>query len=1268
MDADQRCSNSRKSPLPAGFFAGMSFLRWMTADKPHRRWITYSVAFIVTMATVVVRFSIGIEENGEQAIGLFFIPIILSAYLGGLGPGMVSVIVAAIVAEYNVGAPFFSSFAAPSPDGIEWLTLVISGTLVSFLSELLHKSKSHYRALFDNMVEGVAYCRMVFDHGEPVDFIYLDVNPSFERLTGIRNVEGKRATEILPNLRKQNPEILETYARVALSGVPERAERYIESLESWLDISVYSESKGYFVAVFDNINERKKAEVALRESEERYRLLVENCNDYVCELDPAGRFLYASPNYPSAMGYEVGELLGVVAFDLVHPDDLAEVKEKFLLSTAAACYRARHKDGSWRWFESTSRIFKRNPDGETRSVVVSRDITNRRREEQRLRQLSQAVEHSTVSVVITDAEGVIEYVNPKFTLVTGYSFEEAVGKTPRILKSGESSPAVYKSLWKTIKSGGEWHGEFHNRKKNGELFWESASISPITDANGTITHFVGIKEDITWHKQAMDALRKSEARFRAICETSPLGIFLTDENGDNVYANAAHGNIIGLSFAELAGRGWWQALHPEDRERVLEQWSEVRRTHAPFYGEHRYVRKDGEIVWTAVNAAPIMDEGTVRGYVGIAEDITKTKRMEEALRKSEARFRTICEASPLGIFLTDEQGDIVYVNEAQCAIHGWTAWELIGTGWQSKLHPDDLARVLDEWKEVARTHKPFHSVRRYITKEDRTTWVAVSVAPIHDHDKFSGFVGMVRDITDTRNNMMALMQSEERFRQLAENVHGVFWMLSLGDGKLLYVSPAYEQIWGRECQTRYDCPESWLDSVHADDRERVKQTYIARLEDGTYEEVYRIVRPDGSMRWIRDRAFKIHHTGEKGKRVAGIAEDITERKLLDDQFLRSQRMESIGTLASGVAHDLNNILAPILMSVEMLHMDVPTDVREYTLQTIEECARRGANIVSQVLTFARGVEGERNILQLWHLVREMEKMMRETFPKSITIVNKMPRELWAVTADSTQIHQVLLNLFINARDAMPEGGTLTITGENAELDENKAGMLPDAKPGAYAVLEVSDTGMGIPPDIIGKIFDPFFTTKEVGKGTGLGLSTLLGIVKSHCGFVSVKSVLNSGTTFRVYFPAAKDGSTDGDEQRKTVAPVGRGETVLLVDDETAIRRTVGDVLRRNGYKVLTAGNGIEAVSMFASHLKEIDLVITDVMMPMLDGVSLTKALRKLKSDLKIMVSTGQAAELRQAELRELGVEIFLQKPYSTRELLVALHEELQAKPDDRVSS
>jgi PAS domain S-box-containing protein len=626
----------------------------------------------------------------------------------------------------------------------------------------------------------------------------------------------------------------------------------------------------------------------------------------------------------------------------------------------------------------------------------------------------------------------------------------------------------------------------------------------------------------------------------------------------------------------------------------------------------------------------------------------------------------------------------------------------------------------------------------------------------------------------------ALRESEERFRQLADNIDEVFWITDPAKNVILYVSPAYEAIWGRSCADVYGSARSWLDAVHPEDREAVHRAALTKQAAGTYDEEYRICRPNGSIRWIHDRAFPVRSENGEIYRIVGVARDITapkqtegllreqadiinrahdaimvrdfethritfwnsgaqslygwsaeealgrtvgelvfaaatdvepltrllvatgefhgevrqvtkdkkdlvvdsratlvrdaegspssvliintdvtERKKLETQLLRAQRLESIGTLASGVAHDLNNILAPILMGAAVLRRTKMEENDEMILSTIEICAQRGADIVKQVLTFARGAEGERIQIQAALLLKDVGKIADETFPKKITVRTSFSDPLWCVHGDPTQLHQVLLNLCVNARDAMPAGGTLCLSAENFPVDEHYASMTPDAKAGPHVRFEVTDTGMGIPAENMGKIFDPFFTTKELGHGTGLGLSSVIGIVKSHGGFMSVYSEIGRGTTFKIYLPATIGEIEARAETAAVVSPRATGELLLIVDDEKAILQVAKALLEGHGYQVVTAEEATEALAIFAVRKNEIRLVLTDLAMPLMDGIALIRTLQKMKPGVCVIASTGRGGQEQHAhELENLHVGACLTKPYNKNKLLNTLHEAL----------
>lgn len=440
---------------------------------------------------------------------------------------------------------------------------------------------------------------------------------------------------------------------------------------------------------------------------------------------------------------------------------------------------------------------------------------------------------------------------------------------------------------------------------------------------------------------------------------------------------------------------------------------------------------------------------------------------------------------------------------------------------------------------------------------------------------------------------------------------------------------------------------------------QIQNIYASIAESDFWQGELRQINKQGKNIIVASRWTLMRDRHEQPKSILTVNTDITEKKHLESQILRAQRLESIGTLASGIAHDLNNILTPILTAAQLLQLKISNtnERNQQMLKTIENNSKRGAALVKQVLQFARGVEGQRTIVQVNHLFSEIQQIVRETFPKSIDLSAHIQPELWAVIGDATHLHQLLMNLVVNARDAMPRGGYIKISAENILIDEQYARMNLDARVGAYIVISVADTGMGIPSDIIDRIFEPFFTTKDIGKGTGLGLSTVRGIIQSHGGFVTVNSQVGRGTEFKVYLPAVEVAKTPLGEELELFK--GNGELILVVDDETGILETTKISLEIYNYRVLTATNGIEAIALYAEHEDEISLVLMDMMMPSMDGATAIRTLQKMNPQVKVVAVSGLNVSDKLTKMPE--VKKFLPKPYTTKDLLQTLHSILVQK-------
>ena len=507
-----------------------------------------------------------------------------------------------------------------------------------------------------------------------------------------------------------------------------------------------------------------------------------------------------------------------------------------------------------------------------------------------------------------------------------------------------------------------------------------------------------------------------------------------------------------------------------------------------------------------------------------------------------------------------------------------------------------------------------------------------------------------------------LRESSEKFHQLANYLTDVFWMRSADFSKVIYVSPAFERVWGRPVDELYSNPQKWIDFIHAEDRDRVTAAFDALQKSGPSLDIeYRIYWPNGEIRWIRARGFQVRDDAGQLIRYIGIITDITDRRRLEEQFRQSQKMEAIGQLAGGVAHDFNNIMAVIQMQAGMMQNDpaIPPEQREFAGEIVR-AADRAAHLTRQLLMVGCRQAVQAREHDLNEIVTNIARMLRRILGEHVQMQFKWAMERLWVCVDAGMMDQILMNLAVNARDAMPRGGTLTIETMAVDFDERKAAQYPDARPGSFVCLAVSDTGHGIAPQNLPRIFEPFFTTKEIGRGTGLGLATVFGIVQRHEGWINVESHLGLGTTFRIYFPRLQKASLPAQPRIAFEQMLPGNETILLVEDDVAVSASIQNTLTQLGYRVFTAASGIDALKVWQQHRDEIQLLLTDLVMPYgITGRELAARLLKEKPGLKVIYNSGYATDLADEEFHlEDGVN-FLQKPYSPQRLSETLRRNLE---------
>jgi PAS domain S-box-containing protein len=636
-----------------------------------------------------------------------------------------------------------------------------------------------------------------------------------------------------------------------------------------------------------------------------------------------------------------------------------------------------------------------------------------------------------------------------------------------------------------------------------------------------------------------------------------------------------------------------------------------------------------------------------RKKTGLASSPSKARLVpheDDVIRQSATLFDLVNDA----IIAKTLDGIITQWNPAAERMFGYKADEIVGQS-MKVLFPSD--RIKEAEEILARANKgeciqSFETVR--LRKDGRPLDVSVTVSPLkNETGKIIGSSKILRDVTEF-NRVKRRIEEQEALLDKTQDAILIFDL----EGRILFWNKGAERIYG---WSRLEATGRFIGEFIYPDSQKFREINALVLEKSEWSGELQHFSKDREELIVETRWSVLHDKDGAPKSVLAINTDVTEKRKIEIQFMRAQRMESLGILAGGIAHDLNNILTPIMLSIDMLKCLAVDPHTKSILETVEMSARRGSDIVQQVLSFARGMEGQRIVIQPKYLLKDIEHIINDTFPKDIRLQLILPHDTWTILGDPTQVQQILLNLCVNARDAMPNGGTMTISAENCLADEHYVAMNKQAKPGSYVAISVTDVGVGIPQEIIGQIFEPFFTTKEVGKGTGLGLSSVKAIVKSHDGFINVYSEPGRGTTFKVYLPAqAMTHDVPGEGTEEVVLPKGAGETILVIDDEASILSITGETLQAFGYKVMTATNGAEGVAIYAQEKDKIAVILTDLSMPVMDGRATIYALLKINPKAKIIAMSGMDEAESVAKASTAGIKHFISKPYTAATLLKTL--------------
>jgi PAS domain S-box-containing protein len=894
---------------------------------------------------------------------------------------------------------------------------------------------------------------------------------------------------------------------------------------------------------------------------------------------------------------------------------------------------------------------------------------------------SELVEHINDAIIRDDAEGRLVYANRRFLEWFGLEDRELHDIALEDYVAPEWRQIVRERHDRRVR-GEQVPDRFEHEGlgPSGRRLWLDVFVTPVME-HGRIVGTQSVIRDVTERKKVDEALRRSFAMFETLATLSPVGIFRADGAGECQFVNRQWCEIAGISQTDAMGRGWMRTLHPEDRERILADWKAAIATGTGFKADYRFVRPDGQTTWVLGQAVATTDaRGATTGYIGTLTDVTEQKQMESALRalsmelvalEGESFFQVMVQR--LAALLDCE---IALVGQIQP--HGTAVLQtlalfedgrLVENDGDGSAHPPCSEVMRGRRFVIASGLRQQYPHEEYFMSKQIEACAAVPLTDRAGHTV--GCLGvMSRHPLSHPGRVEAILHvfgisagAEIEQQRSARRFHDLFEFSP--DAIVMTDRSGTIRLVNRKAETMFGWPREELIGhgietlMPADDRagdvlqrDRFVRSAAARPM-GLGQSNLRAQRKNG-MEFPVDISLGSIETAE-GLMIAAAVRDITDRKNAERQASRTQRLESIGTLAGGIAHDLNNALTPILMMIDLLKEQYPAEAE--TLETVQRSANHAAQMVRHLLAFAKGTEGRRVSVQPRQLIEEMEKIVKGTFPKNIHVQVQMPQELPQVLGDATQLHQVLLNLCVNARDAMPDGGTLALEAE-AEAEEANAELRSTngerAQPRRYVVLRVTDTGGGIPPAILDRIFDPFFTTKGPEAGTGLGLFTVAGIVKGHGGFIRVDSRPPQGSTFSVYLPA-EEGATEL-QVADTPSPgfLGNGETVLYVDDERDVRNAAEAVLKRLNFTPLLAEDGMSGLVKAVQQRDALRAVITDVHMPHMDGMAFVHALRRALPDVPVIVASGRLEGSLAGEFKKLGVNVTLDKPFTQEMLADAL--------------
>jgi PAS domain S-box-containing protein len=1027
-----------------------------------------------------------------------------------------------------------------------------------------------------------------------------------------------------------------------------------------------------------DITVRKRAEEASRASEALLRTFLDHATDAFFFHNADGTILDVNRRACEMLGYTHEELIGSgpEKFDSdLTPEKSAEIRSQ-LDTGKSLTFETRHrrKDGTVFPVEVHVRSFRHG--ARRYGVSLAHDITERKRAEEALHASQQAFVSlvNTVDGIVWEADAAtfrFLFVSAQAKRILGYSPAEWL-ENPRFwaehLHPDDRDEAVTYCANATREMR-DHNFEYRMIAADGRVVWMHDLVTVVME-DGQPVRLRGLMVDITARRQAEEALRARHQEFQALAENAPDAICRFGRDCRLIYVNPTYVSVLGRTPEQLLGRTP-EEVYPgvtviKDYQRkvqeVLSQGTSL------SYETSLEALHEEPPHWYHIRLVPERDrEGRVVSVLNVGRDIT-------ALKETERQLRSLTENSPDIIVRYDRHGRYLYVNAAMERITGIPVAAYLGRP-VGEIAARDRPEVVAQFRELGRMiarvcadNRPGEAEMHLPLPHGETVFHVRLIPERNETQQVASVLMIAQDITARKRIEEALRVSEQRFRQVTENIDEVFWLTDVAKSQMIYISPAYERLWGRKCETLYAHPQSWLDAVHPDDRERVRTAAQTLQAVGAYDLEYRVLRPDGTVRWVHDRAFPIADPHGQVYRLAGVAEDITEKHLLEDQLRQLQKMEAIGELAGGIAHDFNNILTGMLGAAEIARLEVgATHAALPWLDNVIKTGKRAKELVAQILTFSRRSETEKKPQQLAHVVEEAVHLLRSTLPSMVELQVSIAPHCPPVLADATQIHQVVMNLCTNAWHALPEqGGRIEIDLRPVTVTAEDAARRLGLTVGPYLRLCVRDNGTGMPPEVLRRVFEPFFTTKKHGHGTGLGLAVVHGIVQSHHGAIFAESAPEAGTSFEIFLPVPPPEALAPDRPAPAASQFrrGHGEHILLVDDNAAGLISLRGQLERLGYRVTAQSDPVKALEVFLAAPPDFNLLLTDYAMPVLTGDQLAIRILAVRPDLPVLLTSGHMEPERQKKLLAQGVREVLAKPPSLSELAEAVARSLPGSRKD----